>query len=130
MPLFFTVPGLSAEAATWLVTERNLKMYGVDLASLDAGTAFNSPPVHIILLSHNISGIENVANLHLLPPRGAEVFAAPMKMKDGSGGPTRLFARIGTKKAVSGGTVLTSLSSGTATILLVAIVTVKAWFMF
>ena len=33
-----------------------------------------------------------MANLHMLPPRGAQVFATPMKIKDGSGAQVRAYA--------------------------------------
>ena len=42
----------------------------------------------------NIPAFENVANLNLLPPKGAYVVALPMKIKDGSGGPLRIVARL------------------------------------
>jgi len=35
-----------------------------------------------------------VANLDELPPTGATVFALPMKIKGGSGGPTRIVAFV------------------------------------
>jgi len=42
----------------------------------------------------NIPGFENVANLDKLPPKGAIVFALPMKIKGGSGAPLRIIAFI------------------------------------
>ena len=40
----------------------------------------------------NIYGLENVANLAELPPKGATVIALPMKIKGGTGAPTRIVA--------------------------------------
>jgi kynurenine formamidase len=37
-------------------------------------------------------GLENLARLDRLPPRGFYVVVAPMKIETGSGGPTRVFA--------------------------------------
>ncbi|MGI9533678.1 MAG: cyclase family protein, partial [Thermodesulfobacteriota bacterium] len=42
----------------------------------------------------NIPAFENVANLDKLPPTGAIVFALPMKIKGGSGGPLRIIAHF------------------------------------
>jgi hypothetical protein len=40
----------------------------------------------------NRVGFEMVANLSKLPPAGATVYALPIKIHDGSGGPVRMFA--------------------------------------
>jgi kynurenine formamidase len=45
-------------------------------------------------LVHRIPGFENVADLSGIPPRGAYVFALPMKIKGGSGGPLRIVAFV------------------------------------
>ena len=39
-----------------------------------------------------IYAIENLASLDRLPPRGATLYALPMKIGGGSGAPARLFA--------------------------------------
>ena len=49
---------------------------------------------HQILFEKNIPGMENVANLDRLPLKGFMVFALPMKIKGGSGGPLRVVAFI------------------------------------
>ncbi|WP_026452667.1 cyclase family protein [Aequorivita capsosiphonis] len=86
-------PGLSPEAATWLVKNRNISSIGLDTASIDYGqsTHFQS---HVILLSGNIPAFENVANLDKLPVKGFQVIALPMKIKGGSGGPLRIIAIV------------------------------------
>lgn len=86
-------PGLSPEAATWLVTHRNISSIGLDTASIDYGqsTHFQS---HVILLSANIPAFENVAHLDKLPAKDFNVIALPMKIKDGSGGPLRIIAIV------------------------------------
>lgn len=85
-------PGLSKDAAIYLV-ERHVKGIGLDTASLDPGisTTFWA---HRILLGANIYGLENMAQLDLLPPLGAQLIVAPMKIEGGSGGPTRIYAII------------------------------------
>ena len=86
--------GFSPEAAEWIVKSGKVTAVGVDVVSLDNGQSkiFKS---HTILLSANISGYEMVANLDKLPPVGAMVYGAPIKIKDGTGGASRIFADIG-----------------------------------
>lgn len=86
-------PGLSPEAASWLVENRNIKSIGLDTPSIDYGqsTDFQS---HVILLSENIPAFENLTNLDQLPGQGFDVIALPMKIKGGSGGPLRIVALV------------------------------------
>jgi kynurenine formamidase len=86
-------PGISAEAAQWLVTNRKVDAVGIDTPSIDYGqsTDFRA---HVILYEQNIPGFENVANLEALPAVGSFVVALPMKIKDGSGGPLRIVAFV------------------------------------
>ena len=84
-------PGLSPAAATWLIQHRNINAIGIDTPSIDFGQSqlFES---HVILLGENISAFENLKDLHKLPPKGFQIIALPMKIKDGSGGPLRVVA--------------------------------------
>jgi len=86
-------PGLHPEAARWLVENRNIKVIGLDTPSIDYGqsTMFES---HRILFDRDVPALENVANLDQLPVTGATVFALPMKIEGGSGGPTRVVAFV------------------------------------
>ncbi len=86
-------PGLSPEAASWLVNNRSISAIGIDTPSIDYGQSeyFKS---HVILLSENIPAFENVANLDKLPSTGFEIIALPMKIKEGSGAPLRIIAVI------------------------------------
>ncbi len=86
-------PGLHPEAARWLVENRQINAIGLDTPSIDYGQSrlFES---HQILFDKNIPAFENVANLEQLPVTGAMVFALPMKIKDGSGGPLRIAALV------------------------------------
>jgi kynurenine formamidase len=85
-------PGLHPDAARWLI-EKRVKAVGIDTASIDYGqsTLFES---HRALYERNIPAFENLAALDQLPPRGATVFALPMKIAGGSGGPLRAIAVI------------------------------------
>jgi kynurenine formamidase len=86
-------PGLSPEAAKWLVEKRNINAIGLDTPSIDYGqsTGFES---HVTLLSKNIPAFENLTNLDQLPLKDFLVIALPMKIKDGSGGPLRIVAIV------------------------------------
>lgn len=86
-------PGLHPQAAIWLVDSRKIKAVGIDTPSIDYGqsTHFGS---HVNLFSRNVPALENLANLGELPEKGFSVIALPMKIKGGSGGPTRVVAVI------------------------------------
>ncbi|HMB99516.1 MAG TPA: cyclase family protein [Flavobacteriaceae bacterium] len=84
-------PGLSPEAAEWLLTNRNIKAIGIDTASIDYGQSQNFQ-THVNLMSHNISAFENLTNLDKLPSKDFYIVALPMKIKGGSGAPLRIVA--------------------------------------
>jgi|SRR5215813_11553449 len=86
-------PGLSPDAARWLVQNRSIKAVGLDTASIDYGqsTLFET---HRALFEHDIPAFENVANLDKLSPKGFSVIALPMKIAGGSGGPLRIVAML------------------------------------
>ncbi len=84
-------PGFSAEAVKFLVEMRNINGIGIDTLSADYGMSSNFEVHHII----NKAGkyiLENVANLNKLPPSGATLIIAPIKIEGGSGGQTRIWA--------------------------------------
>jgi kynurenine formamidase len=84
-------PGFHPEAAQMLVEERNILGIGVDTLSLDYGRSTDFK-THLTILGANKWGLENVANLARIPPRGATVFVGAPKLANGSGGPLRLIA--------------------------------------
>lgn len=86
-------PGLDPDAATWLVENRDIKAVGIDTASIDYGQSevYGS---HVALMTNNIPALENVENIEQLPTQGAYVVALPIKIKGGSGGPTRIVALL------------------------------------
>lgn len=86
-------PGLSPEAATWLVENRNIHAIGLDTPSIDFGQSSDFK-THVILLSENIPAFENLTNLDKLPSKGFTIVALPMKIKGGSGGPLRIIALL------------------------------------
>ena len=86
-------PGLSAEAAEFLVKQRRVKAVGIDTPSIDHGPSRDFA-AHQVLGAANVPIFENVARLELIPPKGATVFAIPMKIKGGSGAPLRIFGLL------------------------------------
>jgi kynurenine formamidase len=86
-------PGLSVEAATFLVKERKIAGIVIDTLSVDYGPSKDFE-VHKITMPRNVYHVENAANLTSLPLRGFTVTIAPIDIVGGSGGPTRIFARL------------------------------------
>jgi kynurenine formamidase len=86
-------PGFSLEAATFLVKTRDTVGLGIDTMSIDPG-ASKTYPVHQFTAKSSVYQLENVANLGLVPPAGATVVVAPIKLENGSGGPARVLALV------------------------------------
>ncbi|PJF42947.1 MAG: cyclase family protein [Chloroflexota bacterium] len=86
-------PGVSAEAAVFLIEERKVKGIGVDTLSLDFGasTTFDA---HYAILGRECFGIENVANLAQIKGREAMVVVGMPRWEEGSGGPARVLALV------------------------------------
>jgi kynurenine formamidase len=84
-------PGFSADAAMWLAERRDVTGIGVDTISLDPGDS-TSFPVHVNFLATDRYGLENLANLDKIPPRGAVAYVGLIPWEEGSGGPCRVIA--------------------------------------
>ena len=84
-------PGFSKAAVEWLLEERDIAGIGVDTLSLDPGRS-QTFDAHVTLLSADRYGIENLANLDQVRPRGATVVVGLVPWEQGSGGPARVFA--------------------------------------
>lgn len=85
------LPGFRADAAEFLLKERDAVGIGVDTMSLDIG-ASKDFKTHVTWLPAGRWGLENVANLTEVPPSGAMVFVGAPKVAGGSGGPSRVIA--------------------------------------
>jgi kynurenine formamidase len=88
-------PGPDAECARWLAQESPIAGFGVETVGTDAGSAggFDPPfPAHSYLLGAGKYGITQLANLAQLPPTGAIVVVAPLRLVDGTGSPARVLA--------------------------------------
>lgn len=86
-------PGFSPEAASLAVAERGAVGLGIDTLSVDYGLSEDFQ-VHHLSHEHERYHLENVANLGQIPPTGAWIIVAPIKIEDGTGGPARIFALV------------------------------------
>jgi kynurenine formamidase len=89
----FHFPGVSPEAAEWLMKERSVSGLAVDTLSLDNGPSKDFK-VHYAWLPSGRWGLENVANLDRVAPAGATLVVGLAKVKDATGGPARLIALV------------------------------------
>jgi kynurenine formamidase len=87
----YNFPGYSLDAAMWLVERREVTAIGVDTLSLDPGNS-STFPVHVNFLATDRYGLENLANLDRIPPRGAVAYVGLIPWEEGSGGPCRVIA--------------------------------------
>jgi isatin hydrolase len=90
-------PGFDASASRLLALERDVLGVGVETVGTDAGQAatFDPPfPNHTIMHGAGKFGLASLCNLDRLPPTGAVVIAAPLKIVNGSGSPLRVLAIV------------------------------------
>jgi kynurenine formamidase len=90
-------PGPSPEVVRWLVEARDVHGFGTETIGTDAGQAhhFVPPyPAHFYMHGRGRFGLQCLTNLDLLPPKGAVIVAAPLKIKQGSGSPLRVLALV------------------------------------
>ena len=90
-------PGPDVDASRWLSTQRGIAGFGVETVGIDAGAAggFDPPfPVHHFVLGAGRYGLTQLANLAELPPTGALIVVAPLKLVDGTGSPSRVLALV------------------------------------
>lgn len=90
-------PGWHQDAVPFLAKERNVRGVGVETVGTDAGQAFKFNPAfpcHHLMHGSNKFGLASLTNLDKLPPTGAIIVAAPLKIKRGSGSPLRVLALI------------------------------------
>jgi kynurenine formamidase len=90
-------PGFDAAASRLLAHDRDVLGVGVETIGTDAGQAggFDPPfPNHTIMHGAGKFGLASLTNLDQLPPTGAVVIAAPLKIVNGSGSPVRVIALV------------------------------------
>src|SRR4051812_8719942 len=90
-------PGPDVEAVKFLVNERDVLGFGTESIGTDAGQAYHLRPpypCHTFMHGAGRYGLQCLANLDRLPPTGAVVVAAPLKVRQGSGSPLRVLAFV------------------------------------
>jgi kynurenine formamidase len=90
-------PGPNPDAVRFLVEQRDVIGFGVETIGTDAGQAhLMEPPYPAHSLFHGAGryGLQCLENLDLLPPTGAVLVAAPLKIGGGSGSPLRVLAFV------------------------------------
>jgi kynurenine formamidase len=93
-------PGPDVSAVKFLVHERGAIGFGSETIGTDAGQAahFRPPyPCHTFMHGAGRYGLQCLARLDELPPTGALVIAAPLKILKGSGSPVRALALVATE---------------------------------
>ena len=90
-------PGFDQATSLLLAEDRGVVGVGVETIGTDAGQAgrFDPPfPNHNIMHGRGKFGLASLCNLDRLPPTGAVVIAAPLKIVGGSGSPVRAIALV------------------------------------
>ena len=88
-------PGFHRSTSELLARDRDVLGVGVETVGTDAGQAgtFDPPfPNHATMHGAGKFGLASLTNLDRLPPVGAVVIAAPLKIVGGSGSPLRVLA--------------------------------------
>jgi kynurenine formamidase len=80
-----------SESAARLLLDQDVVGIGVDTLSADNGFAHDSP-CHRLVHGAGAYILENLANLDLLPERGAFILIAPLPIQGGTGAPARVLA--------------------------------------
>lgn len=83
-------PGISKEAAIFLVSKRNIAGVGVDVVSFDPGID-HTFQTHRVILRKRKWALECLNNLNAIPPKGAFAFIGAPKIEGATGGLTRVF---------------------------------------
>jgi kynurenine formamidase len=86
-------PGVSPQAAEWLIKERSVVGLAVDTLSLDNGPSKDFK-THYLWLPSGRWGLENVANLDKVPAANATLVIGAPKVKDATGGLSRVMALV------------------------------------
>ncbi|CAH1688106.1 Isatin hydrolase [Hyphomicrobiales bacterium] len=89
-------PGPSVDCVQYLLT-KGVIGFGNECVGTDAGSAatFDPPfPAHSLILGKGGYGLASLVNLDKLPPKGAMVVVAPLKILNGTGSPVRALALV------------------------------------
>ncbi len=84
-------PGFGPDAAARLINERKVAGLGTDTAGVETGVDSNFTVSRLVLAQPRIV-LENLANLHQLPPTGAVLVIGLLRLSGGSGSPAAVTA--------------------------------------
>lgn len=90
-------PGPTQQTVEWLIRERDVQGFAVETINTDAGQSYSWPlpyPCHTLMHGANKYGLQCLKNLDQLPPKGALILSAPLKIEQGSGSPLRVLALV------------------------------------
>lgn len=90
-------PGPDAEVIRFLIDERDILGFGTETIGTDCGQAGHMDPpypAHHLLHGAGKYGLQCLTGVEALPPTGAMIFAAPLKILAGSGSPLRVLALV------------------------------------
>ena len=90
-------PGPTPDGIKFLIDQRDIRGFGTETVGTDAGQGSHYVPpypAHYFLHGAGKYGLQCLANLDQLPPTGAILLAAPLKIKNGTGSPLRVLAMI------------------------------------
>ena len=90
-------PGPSAEAVRFLVEQRRVLGFGSEAIGTDAGQGDHLQPpypCHYFMHGAGRYGLQCLTRLDQLPPVGALLICAPLKIRKGSGSPLRVLALV------------------------------------
>lgn len=90
-------PPKTGHCTRFPVKQRNIRGFGIETVGIDAGQDMHlSPPypAHFILHGAGQYGLHCLANLDQIPPTGAILMAAPLKIKNGTGSPLQEQATV------------------------------------
>ena len=89
-------PGPTQDAIEYLIS-RDVMGWGSETIGTDAGSAGGMPvpfPAHTLMHKANKYGLASLCQLDRLPPKGAILIAAPLKIQHGTGSPIRALALV------------------------------------
>ena len=99
LPLYLILPLLCLLNFTvlWMFGSGDVLGFGVETINTDAGQSHSWPtpyPCHTLMHGAGKYGLQCLTHLDQLPPTGALILAAPLKILEGSGSPLRVLALV------------------------------------
>ncbi|MFN6567803.1 cyclase [Nostoc minutum NIES-26] len=86
-------PGFGSDATRFLLHERQIAGIGIDTHGVDPGQDDSFTTNRLVLEQPRIV-LENLTNLHQLPPQGTTLVIGILRLRDGSGSPAAVLALV------------------------------------